>query len=143
MILAIDPGKKAGWAAYTQGEYQGSATIDGDSVKAVSSMIDYWQPDTLVLEDQFFRPRQLKGIKTLLRRRFIWEVLAEHLGVESIEIVEASKWQAHFRVRPGDKLAIQKLARTLTGNEVEPDEADAILIGEWFISEQQRREVFG
>jgi len=143
MILAIDPGKKAGWAAYTQGEYQGSATIDGDSVKAVSSMIDYWQPDTLVLEDQFFRPGRLQGIKTLLRRRFIWEVLAEHLGVESIEIVEASKWQAHFRVRPGDKLAIQKLARTLTGNEVEPDEADAILIGEWFISEQQRREVFG
>lgn len=143
MILAIDPGKRAGWAAYTQGEYQGSDVVDGDSATAAASLLEYWAPDTLVLEDQFFRPGRLKGIKTLLRRRYIWEVLAEHMGIDAVEIVEASKWQSHYRIKPGDKQAIQRLAHAIVGNEVEPDEADAILMANWWDSVSRFKEAIG
>jgi hypothetical protein len=140
-ILAIDPGEKAGWAWITDGKYIRSGVIDGDSAPDCESFIRLSiRPDLLVCEDQYFGRMRGKGLFTLLRRRHIWEIFAQLYGIP-FEAVNPSTWQSYWHIpKKGKKYigtttshrkdAIIMVAEQFKRN-VQPDEADAILIGLW------------
>lgn len=150
MILAIDPGGRAGYAAFEEERayLRQSGFVNGDSVKEARFILELFKPSRLVIEDQFipvdqggksddpFRKRKRrvmnqKGLKTLLLRRHIWEVLAMDLGIK-VDSVNPRTWQKYFNLKAGDKEGICKLAGVLTGKDTVEDESDAILIGQWW-----------
>ena len=148
MILAVDPGKRAGYAAFEpeRAHLKQSGIVNGDSVREARFILDLFTwLDVLVVEDQFIptgrdqrgRPRVMnqKGLKTLMLRRHIWEVLAMERGIP-VESVNPKIWQAYFKIKAGDKGGICKVASVLVGKDVVEDEGDAILIGMWFIYNQ-------
>ena len=129
--LAVDPGKRAGWAVRFEDRIARSGVVCGDDVIYIQKMIKtYRSLKTLVIEDQYFpRGRNPKGLKTLFYRRHIWEVLARADEMDVVPIHPAT-WQSFFKLRPGDKDAAREIAGTLVGREVDYDESDAILICE-------------
>jgi len=140
--LAIDPGKRAGWALYYEGCIKRSGVVNGDETEKILNVLKkYSFVKTLVIEDQFIattithkgqrKPRNPKGIKTLLYRRYLWEILAKLRGME-IVVVNPATWQAYYMLKRGDKEGIKKLARIFRGQEVEDDEADAVLVAQWW-----------
>ncbi len=135
IILGIDPGDPAGWAKYVGGEYDHSGITGGDDPSMARVLIQAVGPDILVIEDQFFRPGALKGIKTLLYRRYIWQIAAELEGIRVV-VVEPSKWQGFFRLRKGKNSPkpveqYGPLASALIGQEVSGDEAAAVCMAYW------------
>jgi len=138
IILAIDPGDPAGWAKFIGGEYDGSGTINGDSPSVARDLLIALGPDVLVLEDQHPGKSGWKSLRTLMRRRFIWEVVAELEGVE-VHPMDPSTWQGFYRLKKGKhapKMVEQysPLASALIGREVWGDEAAAILMGMWGVT---------
>lgn len=147
LILAVDPGGRAGYAAYERARayLRQSGFVNGDSVKEARFILELFKPKTLIIEGQYIptgvdkkgRSRVLnqKGLKTLMLRRYIWEVIAMELGID-VEDVNPRTWQAYFKIKIGDKDGMINLASALTGKEAGHDEADAILIGQWWIYNQ-------
>ena len=143
-ILGVDPGKKCGIAEINNGKLLYYDTVDGDNVFLARDMlIDI---DTLVIEDQYFRIGKLKGIKTLLYRRFIWQVMAKYARV-AISKVPPSTWQSYYKIKRGDKDTIQRVAASLVLQHGDSeckqkmredkglppqDAADAICIAYWY-----------
>lgn len=142
ITLAVDPGKRAGYAAFEQARLKQSGIVNGDSVKEVRFILELFKPDVLIIEGQFIpmgrdkrgKPKVLnqKGLKTLMLRRHIWEVLAMDRNIR-VESVNPQTWQAYFKLKAGDKEGICKVASVLVGKEVVEDEGDALLIGWWWI----------
>mgnify|MGYP002507678005 CR=1 FL=1 len=144
-IIAVDPGKKAGWCVgnpmgeslWTSGVCSGDDPDECSRTAHEHFITNVHNPsDTHVLiEDQYFMPRGLKGAKTLIRRGAIWWVLARaQLGVPEKQIhwISPSSWQAFFRVN-GDKEMIRKLACSVTKrSDVEENEADAICMAYYY-----------
>lgn len=147
LILAIDPGGRAGYAAYERARayLRQSGFVNGDSVKEAIFILDLFKPKVLIIEDQYIptgvdkkgRPKVLnqKGLKTLMLRRYIWEVLAKYRDIR-VESVNPRTWQSYYGLKKGDKDGMINLASALTNKQVGHDEADAILIGQWFIYNQ-------
>lgn len=143
LILAVDPGGRAGYAAFEpeRAYLRQSGFVNGDSVKEARFILELFKPTVLVIEDQYIptgvdkkgRPKVLnqKGLKMLMRRRYIWEVIAMELGIR-IEDVNPRIWQSYFKLKIGDKEGMCKVASVLVGKEVVQDEADAVLIGQWW-----------
>jgi hypothetical protein len=151
MHIAIDPGKRAGWAVCSGDYIARSCVVDGDDPEVAAGVLEAAQAfgvETVVIEDQFIgtfvkaggrrRPRNPKGIKTLLKRRHLWEIPAEQAGLEVV-VVNPSTWQAHFHIKRGDKAAIVKLAGFYVQHRgVEQDEADAILMAMWWEAQMHK-----
>jgi hypothetical protein len=152
ITLAVDPGKRAGYAAFADKRMEQSSVIDGDSVKEIGFILGLFEPDILIVEDQYIpvghdrrgkaRVMNQKGLKTLMRRRYIWEVLAEERGIR-VESVNPQTWQAYFKLKAGDKAGMVKLASVLIEKDVVVDEADAVLIGWWFVHTQGATSIGG
>jgi len=135
IVLGIDPGDPAGWAEYIGGEYDSSGTIAGDDPRTVRDLIVAMGPDVLVVEDQFFRPGALKGIKTLLYRRYIWQIAAELESIR-VEVVHPLTWQAFLKIKRGKNAPkpveqYGPLASALIGRDVYGDEAAAVCMAYW------------
>ena len=135
--IAIDPGKRSGWCLLHEGRPT-SGVVDGDDLMAVWTVLDDAQrltvvdrPCTLVLEDQYHARMRGKGLTTLFRRRFAWETLARWMDMQ-IQAVNPMTWQAHYRIKRGDKQAVAVVARSLCGYAVQPDEADAVCMAYWW-----------
>lgn len=135
MILAIDPGEHAGWAILDDyGNNLSSGVVAGDNVHACHHVLKTHMPDKIVIEDQFTGKASAKGLKTLIRRAAIWDVLAAIEGIDVLPYAHPSTWQAYFKIRgkgPARKLAINNMAASIIGKPTQPDESDAILIGIW------------
>ena len=139
MILAIDPGEHAGWAVTDNyGNHLTSGIVAGDNVHACHHIIKSHMPDKIVIEDQFPGKASAKGLKTLIRRATIWEVLAAVDGIEVLPYVNPSTWQAYHKIKGkgvARKNAIIKWASMIIGKSTQPDESDAILIGIWQVAQ--------
>ena len=142
IILAVDPGKRAGWACLTDDGLEASGVVDGDDVRMIDEIFTCHAPDVLVVEDQYFRPRKLKGMKTLFRRRFTWEIIGRLRNIE-VEEIAATAWQGHFRIRRGDKVGVGQMARALAGKECAADEADAVCMAYWYQMTMTRFDIGG
>lgn len=134
-MLAVDPGAKAGWSFWEGDRMHSSAACRGDDVHEVNWVIDTYRPGLLVIEDQYpGTDAAWKGIKTLIRRRCMWEVMAMHAGALVVEVTPAT-WQAWARVTPGAKDQYITIATGLVDVDrgtLGPDEAVALLIGYWW-----------
>lgn len=130
IILAVDPGKRAGWATYRDGRYSRSGTFSrGDDVLAIADFLDGIHFRTMVIEGQYLPRGRAKGIITLIRRRCIWEILAIERRREVVVVAPAT-WQSRYR-----KIDHIIAARTIAGRDLTSrDEAAAICIGDWYIS---------
>ena len=139
--LAVDPGERAGWAVHLGSELGPSGVVDGSSLTGSLSILDRYQTlDALVIEDQYFpRNRGAKGLKTLFYRRYLWQIPAEWVGMQ-IVVVHPSTWQSYFKIRRGDKLGIRPLAESLACRDIEPDEADAVLMAYWYAATSASKE---
>lgn len=138
-VLGVDPGKRAGWALWSDdtrgGRLVQSGVVNGDSAAAVYNFLMTMQVTHLVVEEQMHRVAERMGHKslgTLIRRMHIWTVCAE-LNFIPFETVNPKTWQAFFHLPlreggPQFKAVIQNLARRWAPN-VQPDEADAVCIG--------------
>lgn len=134
MILAIDPGEHAGWALFDEyGNHLSSGIVAGDNVHACHHVIKTHCPDSIVIEDQYNGKASAKGLKTLIRRATIWEVLATVEGIDVRPYVHPKTWQSYFKLRGGanHKDAINNMAKSIIGKTVQNDEGDAVLIGIW------------
>jgi len=144
ILLAIDPGGRAGYAVFEseRAYLRQSGFVNGDSVEEARFILDLSKPDTLVIEDQFIptgidkktgkkRVLNPKGLKTLMLRRYIWEVFALERKIR-VESVNPRTWQHYYGLKIGDKDGMVKLASALTNKDVVHDEADAVLIGQWW-----------
>lgn len=143
-VLAIDPGERCGWAVFDyRVKLLDSGVIHGDDLNSIKWILEHYDPDTVVIEDQYFpkanqkKAASPKGLVTLFRRRFTWEVTARLLS-KTVVIVHPSTWQAHFKISrrayPDSdtfKSAMIGYAQTFKAGEVEPDECDAILMAAW------------
>lgn len=144
VVLAIDPGAKCGWARWDEKTLIASGRLKNPGAHDVECVLRETEfvtppdeyPPTLVIEDQYHARMRGKGLTTLMRRRFRWEIVAE-LRQWQIEAVHPMTWQSHFQIKRGDKSAILYMARLVAGKrDIQPDEADAILIGWWWVSQR-------
>lgn len=138
IILGIDPGDPAGWAKYVDGEYERSGLVHDVNPFTARDIIRAMAPDILVVEDQHPGKCGWKSMRTLMRRRFIWEVVAELEGIR-VEVVHPATWQAFFRLRKGKNAPpmveqYSALAAALIGVdvcEVYGDRAAGTMIAYW------------
>lgn len=145
-LLAVDPGRKAGWSLWGNEKHVnallGSDVICGDDPFAARDLISQVEPDVVVIEEQqqagIRRAGKLvampwRSLRTLVLRADIWNVCARLHGARVLTVYPAT-WQAYMRIRRTKgmtvKDVVQSLARQWRAN-VQPDEADAILIGKW------------
>ena len=99
-LMAVDPGKKAGWALWSDDQRDGllvrSETIDGDDAHQVYDLLSALKPALVVIEEQHSgtirkgrgpdgAPKAIRmpwaSLRTLIRRADIWSVCAELLGM--------------------------------------------------------------
>jgi hypothetical protein len=66
----------------------------------------------------------------------IWTVLARARGAQVAQVYPAT-WRAYSRVGRSGKGGVASSAELVAGREVEPDEADAILIGLWAVGQRR------
>jgi Holliday junction resolvasome RuvABC endonuclease subunit len=133
-IIGVDPGDKTtGYAVLENGEWEAVGSITNAGAIEIDPVFDIFTPDVMVIEDVFLGPR--KGLKGLLRNRYIWSTLAELRGCD-IVVVQPRTWRVcHGITAKGAKKKLQTipLAEELTEMEVEEHEADAVLMVEWYI----------
>lgn len=141
IIIGIDPGKRCGYSVFDalREEEIKSGTMNGDDPKAALALMEEHQPDVVVVEDQFFKPGKLNGMKTLLYRRHVWEVLAKLKGIPFYEINNRT-WQSYWKVKAGDKEGIIRIATQVTSKQSDYDEADACLIVRCWWARRQTQE---
>ena len=130
-LLAIDPGKRSGWALYDLGVYKDSGVVDGTSLLCVRNIISHTMPEIVLVEDQFIGVSP-KASMRIIEIRCRWENVAVMCADSKIDSVNNRHWQAAYTMKAGDKKAMAKFAKKIAKRDVEPDEADAILIGQWY-----------
>lgn len=159
--LAIDPGRRCGWARFNEhGTLRMSGVIDGSNAVSPAQIIEKSQPTMIVVEDWHF-PRKGKRnsstLKNLAYRTNLWQALGEALGRPTL-LVTPSAWKAwandnlegtnippHIKDASVNKAILAKAilvadAAGLDDNytqQIQADEADAILIGAWCIAYTQ------
>lgn len=144
-ILAIDPGRRSGWALYDNGEL-----VESGATKRTVDDGELWQMafdviarccslDLMVIEDQYVA-KFLKSALSVARSAQTWACMAYHRGIP-VSHVQAAEWQALLCLPKGahrnrDMLAsaTNTLAQRIAGRPIKtPDEASAICIGAWAI----------
>uniref|UniRef100_A0A6M3XDL1 Holliday junction resolvase RuvC n=1 Tax=viral metagenome TaxID=1070528 RepID=A0A6M3XDL1_9ZZZZ len=144
-ILAIDPGKEAGWCLFCDGFCHSSGGADGESVAEVRRIYEHAVPEIVVIEDQHFNPRVSPyAIKTLVERAALWYWLAIDRGIDVAERVPALAWQDWAGIprqkrkpKTSDKTARKQLinlrASEVAGTTTMDNESDAVLLcSYWF-----------
>ncbi len=153
-FLAIDPGKECGWAWYTLREGKWtveSGTCVGDQLGHVFAVLNspgHRLVNCIVLEEpQKFGLMGVESFKQFMYSVHAWRILAEMRGIR-VNLVKPSIWQSYFHLhnkrphleRKHWKEKLRKFAETVTEIEIATsDEADALLIGEYWKSTFRRR----
>ena len=157
LVLAVDPGTKGAVSAYAGDRFLWTKGIENDK-QAVLGVLQWAQREapaygglTVVIERQF----QGRGIKinpataeVLMRSRFLWEILAEVMGIE-VALVWPSTWQSKtLTLAPpinekGKKMNTKKKSIWVAQHFIEDrpwtdGEADSALIGRWFVKQRAK-----
>jgi len=154
-ILAIDPGDDSGFALYKDSWLADSGRLDIRDYFTVRDKLLEVSPSLVVIEDYYLSEKRT-NIKTYLWYWHLWSVGAQTLGIH-FEKVIPNKWEGYQESRHpecfekrgkkkltqwerqypkkqgGDKKAFIKIAEKITGKTCLPDEADAILIGDYWV----------
>ena len=160
--LAIDPGRRAGWARYNEhGTLKMSGVIDGSNATSPAQIVEKAQPTMIVIEDWHIPRTARKGTKAIAYRTNLWQALGEALGFHTL-MVTPSTWKAWANdhldgenipaaaksTGPAVDAAIRAKAVLVADaaglddnytNQIQADEADAILIGAWAIAYTQQQ----
>jgi hypothetical protein len=161
LVLAVDPGMEGAVSAYAGDRFLWSKRVTNDKA-AVLGVLQWAQREapkhgglTVVVERQF----QGRGAKmnpstteTLMRSRFLWEILSDVLGIEVV-LVWPSSWQSKTLClappvdEKGKKLNTTKKQSIWVAKHFVKDqdwsdgEADSALIGRWHVK-QRAKEAF-
>lgn len=141
IALGVDPGKRTGYCVYDTDDDRDitSGVMDGDDFAAVAALLEEHPIKAVVLEDQFFGFASAFGkLKFYLN---VWKVTAKKIGVKFEKPVNPSTWQAYWNIKRGDKEAVVRMAKQITGHAVDYDEADACLIVRCWWAKQQAKEL--
>jgi len=100
-ILAVDPGKRSGWAIVGQDGVVNSGALEITIATTAHALVrSYYSrctsgPPVVVIEDQHPATMSWRTIKPLLYHRHCWQIGAELVGCEQ-HVVNPRTWQAHF-----------------------------------------------
>lgn len=134
-VLAVDPGERAGVSLFrfeempVRGFYLDSCwEVNGDSTRAIADVVRGFKkksgvPSIVVVERQFMKKRdggkvQIQGFETLLRRRLVWETIAEVFRLPTALIYPVS-WQS------------KSLAKKIDDDETTKDRAKRACLELW------------
>lgn len=132
-ILAVDPGKAAGFALFDKRLLVESGALAGDDVFVIWDLVKRTAPDGIVVEDQFIG-KNPKTAKVIVLRRGHWETIAALRNIPTAT-VPPTTWQGWAKVKRGDKPAYYRFACAITGRQLtSEDEAAAVLIGLCYVS---------
>lgn len=160
LVLAVDPGTKGAVSAYSGDRFLWAKKVENDKA-AVLGVLQWAHREApshgglvVVVERQF----QGRGSKlnpatteTLMRSRFLWEILSDVLGIE-VALVWPSSWQSKTlclapptdekgKMMNTKKKSIWVAKHFVKDQEWSDGEADSALIGRWF-SKQRAKEAF-
>lgn len=145
-VLAIDPGKAAGWCLFTDGFYHSSGGCDGESVVDVRRVYSQAVPEIVVVEDQIFNPKvNPYTIKVLIERAALWKWLAMDRGIDVAEQIKPLVWQDWAGIprqrrkpstadRQARKQYINLVASRVAGTTTLDNESDAVLLCSYWIN---------
>lgn len=133
-ILAVDPGERAGVSLFRLDADHRRFVLDscwevnGDSTRAIADVVRGFKkrsdvPAIVVVERQFMKKReggkvQIQGFETLLRRRLVWETIAEVFGLPTALVYPVS-WQS------------KGLAKKIDDEETTKDRAKRMCLELW------------
>lgn len=148
LLLAVDPGKSAGWAAFLHGEYVDSGPMDGRNRRAVDEVVfttvslasELGVRGVLVVESHPWLGRGARTVAGLGAARGAWIDSWRAAGGSPTRIVSAhpSTWRARTlgkRLRGPEAEA--RVASAIAGPVCSPDEAAAVCIGLWGVRAAQ------
>ena len=133
-IVAIDPGPtRTGIAIFLE-----DGTLDEVRVMINPMFYDIRRfvhregPDEVVIEEQVNHNR--KSSQAVARVRYSFEVMCEDSDIP-VKTVHPKTWRAYSEIKDKTDKTIEcpKLVKKLYGISVGSDEADAILIGRWYM----------
>lgn len=148
MILFVDTGACSGWALLDGGRVHASGTVHPDSIKGFAEARDLVsRTDHLVIEGMGYLPRGCRydtaygmGVHAGL-----WLTLARLRGI-SIEVIHPDTWQRamlHMGRRNPGRAMLKRLsvarAEKLVRRAVKGDEADALVMSEYYMLSLGRR----
>lgn len=108
-ILSVDPGERAGLSLFRFDDggfvLDSGWEVNGDSTRAVADVVRGFKTrasvsSIVVIERQFMKKRggdkiQIHGFETLLRRRMVWETIAEVFRLP-VALVYPVSWQSKY-----------------------------------------------
>jgi hypothetical protein len=145
IVLAIDPAAKAGAALFVDGKLTAHCELNGSAFwpayDALDSLLKSAPGEiskmTCVIEEGFATAFASKGSLTLGRRRGLVQAAAEAHGFQELVMVQPNTWQnPMLGYVPKGQTKVASLARVKSQHslEVSADVADAINLGEWYLS---------
>lgn len=153
LTLAVDPGKEGAAAWWIGARFINSRRVE-NTKQAVVGMLQWAQAEAkkhgdgalmLLVERQFQHTGKRGNVattETLMRSRFLWEILGDVLDVPTT-LVWPATWQAQLTLAPkqdpkGRKMntkarSIWVANRYIVERPWSDGEADAALIGRWYV----------
>lgn len=149
LVLAIDPGAKAGAALFVNGNLVDYQTADGDRFESLNNVVTnmvapYHAVDVYrrlaVIEDGFFG-KFLKGSGTLYMRRGLSQAVAEANDIKFMKFVQPATWQNRLfgphRGKNTKELSHDFVKKTYKKDLRSADLCDSICIGHWVLEEEK------
>lgn len=147
-VLAVDPGESFGAALFMHGQFECGWSGAAD-ISAVARIVKFTHgcdvggntSKVVVVENQFVSKgkQNPKALATLLKRRHMWEIIAEVVGVAVAPAIYPASWQTILAESPavgGDtkekSMALAKLRWPDRMDDATGDLADAACMGLWY-----------
>jgi len=123
-VIAVDPGKESGWCVFDADKkvILDFGLVNNDDIVLVCGILRIYKTDTLIIEDQYTVGRiKLKAYKTLLRRRYIWEIVETVLCIQRFAIskiipVNPRSWKSFYKILSKDKEYSIQVANDILSN---------------------------
>lgn len=146
LVIAIDPGAKAGAALFVNKQLVDYQTAEGNRFESLNAVISNMllpyssisvNERMAVIEDGFFG-KFLKGSGTLYMRRGLCQAVAENNDIFFHEFVQPATWQNKlFGPHKGQNtkdLSRAFVKKTYKKDLLNTDICDSICIGHWFLN---------
>lgn len=156
-ILAFDQASGiSGWSVYDDDELIKYGAQDSGAIHStekimktkswVANMIQMWKPDLVIFEDIQLQKNERgeEQVLTFKKLAHLQGVLQNYCYENGFifKMVPPQTWRAHSKVkgstRTDKKKSAQLIVKKLYDIKVTEDEADAILIGRWGVSDRKQ-----
>lgn len=146
VILAIDPGTRAGYCVTLRGAYEASGSVErgGEAVpvEAAAYLAEREALPLLVVAEKWSPGGAFAGLRTMISLGAAWgrwegALLAAAVPMSRIVRVYPATWRAAVGIRPGTRREaidahVSAYARAYAGETMTTDdEADAVCIAAW------------